>query len=293
MYAWIQRHPKIIDSLPALFLMLIGMVSVAEKNSGVTMLNRVVAVPLVSLIAAPLIWRRRWPVGTFLFAGVFAFIGLFAGGVGFTGSDLAFLIYLYTVAAYRPRRYSLPALLVVYVGGLVQLWLVGAFEGPRDDTGHTIEPFNLTNFVFIAFFVGGLIGCAWVAGDSMRYRREYYVRLEDRAERLERERDAQAQIAAAAERARIARELHDVVAHNVSVMVVQADGASYALDQDPEAARKALIAIGQTGRTALTEMRRMLGVLRSADDASYVPQPGSSSSATCWSRSAPPGSRSR
>jgi signal transduction histidine kinase len=101
------------------------------------------------------------------------------------------------------------------------------------------------------------------------------VKLEDRAERLERERDAQAQIAAAAERARIARELHDVVAHNVSVMVVQADGATYALDQDPESARKALMAIAQTGRTALTEMRRMLGVLRSADDAgNYAPQPG-------------------
>ena len=76
---------------------------------------------------------------------------------------------------------------------------------------------------------GGTALLAWVLGDSMRYRRAYYVALEDRAARLERERDIQAQIGAAAERARIARELHDVVAHNVSVMVVQADGAGYAL----------------------------------------------------------------
>ena len=94
----------------------------------------------------------------------------------------------------------------------------------------------------------------------------YYASLEDRAARLERERDAQAQIAAAAERARIARELHDVIAHNVSVMVVQADGASYALDRSPERARQALGAIASTGRQALAEMRRMLGVLRSDDE---------------------------
>src|SRR5213076_2725848 len=100
---------------------------------------------------------------------------------------------------------------------------------------------------------------AWVFGDSMRYRRAYYTSLEDRAARLEAERDAQAQVAAAAERARIARELHDVVAHNVSVIVVQADGASYALGSDPDRARQALAAISATGRQALTEMRRMLG----------------------------------
>jgi len=107
---------------------------------------------------------------------------------------------------------------------------------------------------------------AWVLGDSMRYRRAYYANLEERAARLEQDRDAQAKIAAAAERARIARELHDVVAHNVSVMVVQADGAAYALGNDPGRAREALAAISATGRQALTEMRVLLGVLRRNDD---------------------------
>ena len=101
----------------------------------------------------------------------------------------------------------------------------------------------------------------------MRYRRAYYANLEERAARLERDRDAQARIAAAAERARIARELHDVVAHNVSVMVVQADGAAYALGADPGRAREALAAISATGRQALTEMRVLLGVLRSTAEA--------------------------
>src|SRR5262249_25593246 len=107
---------------------------------------------------------------------------------------------------------------------------------------------------------------AWVLGDSMRYRRAYYVNLEERAARLERDRDAQAKMAAAAERARIARELHDVVAHNVSVMVVQADGAAYGMGTDAGRAMDALAAISATGRQALTEMRVLLGVLRRNDE---------------------------
>jgi signal transduction histidine kinase len=103
---------------------------------------------------------------------------------------------------------------------------------------------------------------AWVLGDSMGYRRAYSAALEERAARAERERDAQAQIATAAERARIARELHDVIAHSLSVMVAQADGGAYAFDDAPERSRQALAEIGRTGRQALTEMSSMLGVLR-------------------------------
>lgn len=118
---------------------------------------------------------------------------------------------------------------------------------------------------------------AWVLGDSIRTRRAYFAQLEERAARLEKEREAQAKVAVAAERARIARELHDVVAHNVSVMVVQADGAAYVLDAAPDQARKALETISSTGRQALAEMRRLLGVLRTGEHqeaGEYVPQPG-------------------
>ena len=117
---------------------------------------------------------------------------------------------------------------------------------------------------------------AWVLGDSMRTRRAYFAQLEERAARLEKEREAQAKVAVAAERARIARELHDVVAHNVSVMVVQADGAAYVLDAAPDQAKKALETISGTGRQALAEMRRLLGVLRTGEHeegGEYVPQP--------------------
>jgi signal transduction histidine kinase len=290
-YAWIQRHPKLIDSIPAFVLLAIGLASLAASGhpGGA---KRWLVVPLVIAATVPLIFRRRWPRGTFTVAAVAAFLSFFLGAAAFNAADMAFLIYLYTIAAYCQRRWSIPAMALTYVGALIQFQLLHMYDDQaqcdqitqpaqqrlcyQNQPGfNTNGHFNWVTFLFVAVFIAGLVGLAWVGGDSMRYRRAYYVRLEDRAQRLERERDAQAQIAAAAERARIARELHDVVAHNVSVMVVQADGATYAMDQDPEAARKALLAIAQTGRTALTEMRRMLGVLRSADDAgTYAPQPG-------------------
>src|SRR5262249_13307646 len=121
------------------------------------------------------------------------------------------------------------------------------------------HPMLVDSGLAAALLFAGPALLAWVLGDSMRYRRAYYASLEDRAARLEQERDAQARIAAVAERARIARELHDVIAHNVSVMVVQADGASYALGADPARVRAALAAISATGRQALAEMRRLLG----------------------------------
>ena len=180
-------------------------------------------------------------------------------------SDIALLILLYTVAAYRPRRASIVALLVCLGGSAVAVLTWGPVRGVD----------LVWRLVFSTFLFGGLELTVWILGDSMRYRRGYYAALEDRAARLEAERDAQAKVAAAAERARIARELHDVVAHHVSVMVVQADGAGYALRTDPDRAEAALQAIAGTGRQALAEMRRLLGVLRSADEqATLAPVPG-------------------
>ena len=102
-------------------------------------------------------------------------------------------------------------------------------------------------------------------GDLRRTRANYVAELEERAVRLAVERDQQAVIAAAAERQRIAREMHDVVAHSLSVIVVQADGGRFAAEQDPAAAQRTLETIAATGREALTEMRRLLGLLRSGD----------------------------
>jgi signal transduction histidine kinase len=115
------------------------------------------------------------------------------------------------------------------------------------------------------------------------------------------ERDQQAVIGAAVERARVARELHDIVAHSLLVIVRQADGGRYAATADPAAARTALDTIAETGREALTEMRRLLGVLRVGAEESYAPPPGAAelselvrqiAAPACPSRSTPPGQRS-
>jgi signal transduction histidine kinase len=167
---------------------------------------------------------------------------------------------LYTVAATCTFRWALAAAAV----GLFGFGLV-TFDG---DLALRAE---VSAMVTMAVFIGAIT----IFGVYLRTRRAYLHSLEERALQAEQERDTQVRMAMAEERARIARELHDVIAHNVSVMVVQADGAAYAIDTDVDRARSALETISATGRQALGEMRRLLGVLRESDDGgSYTPQPG-------------------
>lgn len=254
-YAWLRQHPVLVDSALAALL---GLFSIGQLVHG-----PLVDIPAMLLMIIPVAFRRRAPITAFGLAVV-------GGAIQVTAmqpipSDIALLILLYTVAAYRPRRASIVALLVCLGGSAVAVL-----------TWRPVGGVDLVwRLAFATFLFGGLELMVWVLGDSMRYRRGYYAALEDRAARLEAERDAQAKVAAAAERARIARELHDVVAHHVSVMVVQADGAGYALRTDLDRAEAALQAIAGTGRQALAEMRRLLGVLRSADEqATLAPVPG-------------------
>jgi signal transduction histidine kinase len=256
-YLWLRRHPRLVDGVLAAAFGILGLASALAVGG-----YDLVLVALVLVI--PLIFRREHPVAAFA-------IGITVGAlqvvldIQVNSIDLVILVLLYTLAAYGRRRDSLAGLAICLAGSAAAV----ARWAPSSQL-------SLVHWVMIGLimFAGSSL-IAWVLGDSVRYRRAYYSSLEDRAARLERERDAQAQIAAAAERARIARELHDVIAHNVSVMVVQADGASYALDSSPERARQALGAIASTGRQALAEMRRMLGVLRSDDDTTgVVPLPG-------------------
>ena len=116
------------------------------------------------------------------------------------------------------------------------------------------------------------MGAAWFVGDASRFRRLYTQALEEQTRLLEREREERARIAVFEERERIARELHDAVAHHVSVVVIQAGGALRALEKRPAEARAALEAIRVTGRQALIDMRRMLGIL--GEGANQEPLPG-------------------
>jgi signal transduction histidine kinase len=259
LYAWLRRHPKLVDGVLAAALFLAGAGPALAAHS-------FVGVAIAAGLAMPVIFRRAYPVAAYATAVGFGGIQVVLG-VRPIATDLAILILLYTLAAYSPRRVSVWGLAACLTGSAVGIarWTTLG--------GRSVLAWLTAGAVLFA----GPALLAWVLGDSMRYRRAYYASLEDRAARLERERDAQARVAAVAERARIARELHDVVAHNVSVMVVQADGASYALGTDPGRAKEALAAISATGRQALAEMRRLLGVLRREDEetgSGLAPQPG-------------------
>ena len=258
-YAWLRRHPRLVDGVLAAALAFLG-------TGSMIAMGRWLTAPLSVAVALPVALRRTHPAGAFAAGIAVGAVQVFVDNHP-TPSDLAIVVLLYSLAAYQPRRISLTGLAICLAGSGVAIarwWTPGNLSGLDWLLGSTL-------------MLAGPSLFAWVLGDSMRYRRAYYTSLEDRAARLEAERDAQAQIAAAAERARIARELHDVVAHNVSVMVVQADGASYALQTSPERAAQALAAIACTGRQALAEMRRMLGVLRRDEEGTETgraPLPG-------------------
>lgn len=266
LFAWLRRHPRLVDLLWMLPLAAVSMVVrsrwVKTTPDGLTHEIPVAAnITLAAVMCVPLVWRRRWPRAVFAVISLAAFVQWVAG-VDITTSDFAVLVAMYTVAAQCVFRWSLAALLVAEAGMVMAVGRLAVQPGPQGQWKQAI-PFSV------------MIGAIWLSGLYISTRRKYTQSLEERARRLERERDAQAEVAAAAERARIAREMHDVIAHSISVMVIQADGASYAVDTDTERARRAMRAIGDTGRQALMEMRRMLGVLREGDGrAALAPQPG-------------------
>ncbi|MFB6711320.1 MULTISPECIES: sensor histidine kinase [unclassified Streptomyces] len=263
LYDFIRRHPTGVDSCWAVFLLgLSGLSMVADPGRGS---ERLPAVPVVIGLCTVVALRRRAPEKMLLLAVAMGVVqvlfGVKPGVVNF-----AMLVIVFTVATVGQRWASRLALICSLSAATV-----AQLRWPQDvpQTGWLQQA-----FVVVVMTVPFVL--AWVLGDSMRTRRAYFDQLEERAARLEREREAQSKVAVAAERARIARELHDVVAHNVSVMVVQADGAAYVMEAAPDQARQALETISSTGRQALAEMRRLLGVLRTGDaqeSGEYVPQP--------------------
>ncbi|MFE6620449.1 sensor histidine kinase [Streptomyces sp. NPDC008086] len=267
LYDFLRRHPTGVDSFWAVFLFGISVLTVAVQEEGGQDLpgirSEAVIVPVVLLLCLVIALRRRMPEKMLLLA-IGVGLAQLALDVATTAANFAFLVIVYTVAATGARWASRLALAV----GLCAA-PVAQLRWPEQDS-------SVLGTVALMIFTSVPFALAWVLGDSIRTRRAYYEQLEERATRLEKEREAQAKVAVAAERARIARELHDVVAHNVSVMVVQADGAAYVLDSAPDQAKKALETISSTGRQALAEMRRLLGVLRTGEHqegGEYVPQP--------------------
>ena len=263
---WSRFNQAAIDAVVAVVLT-VALV-VVSLDSGLLVGTKYVpldALGLLLLVAQtlPLAVRQRYPMAVFAITGTAISLYSVLGYVPSFGA-IGVLIALYTVASRTDRKTALIA------GGITAVGITVSFAGLAVRAGTT--PTDLLLDIAANF---GLYATAWILGDNIRVRRAYTSALEARAAVLEREREEQARLAVSEERARIARELHDVVAHHVSVMVVQAAAARRVLASHPDQAADALGAIETTGRQALSEMRGMLGVLRQ-DEASddLVPQPG-------------------
>jgi signal transduction histidine kinase len=169
-----------------------------------------------------------------------------------------FAVPPWTAAVEEDVRPAVETLVTCFVV-LFAVWAVGGFAGDAVDD---------------LIGAGILAAIGWFAGRAMRHRKLLTEELAEKTARLQAEREERSQRAVAVERRRIARELHDVVAHNVSVMTIQAGAARRVVDQDPDQAEEALDVVQQAGREALTEMRRMLGIMRPGDAApELAPQP--------------------
>jgi signal transduction histidine kinase len=247
----IERHPFASDA--GLALVLAGFVLSDIWTSGnYFTASKAIYVPAGLLMTLPLAWRRRAPLAVAIVVmGALVFESLAVGSVPTPDSQLVgWLVAVYSVAAHCDRVAALAGGAVSLGAGLV--WM------------------GLDDFLFPIVVFGG----AWLAGRLVRQRHVYALALEERAAALEREQEANARVAAAEERTRIARELHDVLSHSVSVMVVQAGAERLALGSGRAASGEALEAIEKTGRQALAEMRRLLGMLRAdGEPPAHAPQP--------------------
>ncbi|XHM68142.1 sensor histidine kinase [Streptomyces nigra] len=212
-------------------------------------------------LSVPLLWRRTHPRTVLLALTPFALVNAWTGIL--LQAVMLHLLVVFHIALRRPARtlWWAAALLTATA-------TVTAVRHPQGGPDQAIVP------VLMTFAVATAIGI------TVRTRRDHTETLEDRARRLEIERDQQARLAAAAERARIAREMHDIIGHNLSVITGLADGGKYAAAKSPERATQALHAIATTSRQALGELRRLLDVLREEDHPDetsglpLAPQPG-------------------
>jgi signal transduction histidine kinase len=261
---WLRRlraSPWVFDS--GLALVAVGLsttVFVFENGpvgSGLPRGTLAVGYALVLLHTLPLAARRRFP-GTVLAICVASGLAIAALGLPPIVLGLAILVAVYSVAAYGDRWVALAGLAAAAVGSVAVQLTPGRFQAPT----------VVSN--------GLIIGAAWLLGHFVGVRRRYITRLEERTAELERARAELARRAVAEERLRLARELHDVVAHSISMIAVQSGVGAHVADTHPEEAAKALGAIEATSRAALTELRRLLGVLRqdSEPQASLSPVPG-------------------
>ncbi|MFJ2240392.1 sensor histidine kinase [Streptomyces sp. NPDC087859] len=261
-----RRHPWLLDTTVVLVVTLISLPVLLRGDGNApfgdtTTRDQLTSGALFGCLAAlvaPLWWRRKAPALTyFVIAGVS--LAQWTMGVWLPASAGA-LIALYTLARDGTLRVLGWAAALTLVQAILVVFVLAPTEHP---------------FVG-SFFLLGTVTAAIAVGLTLRIRRMYLAALEDRARRLEIEQDQRMQLTAAAERSRVAREMHDIVGHNLSVMVSLADGAATLAANRNEQSTEALRILADTGRQAMSELRRVLGVLRAEQDeeGTLSPQPG-------------------
>jgi signal transduction histidine kinase len=263
---WLKTHPFAADII---FAGLVGVVCLAVWVASTNDLSKAdlkmyhpinaLGFLLIALQVVPLAWRRRAPFASLLVI-LAATVAFFAWNFFPVAGGICALLITYSVAGHLERRRSLQGLALGYIALFLSIALNARYQRwhPGDLVAIAVE-----------------MAVAWTLGDNLRTRRAYTASVEERATTLEQQQRDNASRAVDEERARIARELHDVVAHSVSVMVVQAAAARRVLRRDADRADDALSSIETSGRQALDELRRLLSMLRHYGDQSPVlaPQP--------------------
>jgi signal transduction histidine kinase len=253
-------NPLVVDSAIAIGLAAIMLAELWTLRDEATRSDLWWTAVFVLAQTLPLALRRRYPFAVFVVIGVASIAYDVLEVQPDPDTDLfANLLSVYSVSAYASRRLAYAAAVIV---GLALVVLNVPPIADEEDFASLLTQF-------------ALIGGAWVVGQNTRYRRREAELLAERAERIERERQERDRIAALEERDRLAREIHDVIAHSVSVIAVQAGAARAIAEQRPDRAREALASIEEVSRETMVELRRTVGALRApADEAELEPVPG-------------------
>lgn len=272
---WLAAHPRSMNAtIVVCYLFGAGLLSLADwVTGGIKWHTLLVWVPLCGAVATALWFRTRMPMLGLILTVALSFFDV--GGVEYANS-VALIFFMYALPVYR----SVSAGWIGYgitIFGVVANVVLNALLTPSRPPGiegvTTITPW-VTILPAVVWYFGVVM-----LGINMGNRRRYVAALVAHAEQLVRERTQQEQLAAAAERARIAREMHDIIAHSLSVVVTLTEAATVTLESQPKAAKHALERASETGRSALAEMRRLLGVLNEAPlheppTSERSPQPG-------------------
>ncbi|MEV6215163.1 histidine kinase [Nocardia sp. NPDC051833] len=214
----------------------------------------------------PLTWRRRWPEWSAAVVAVVALVqwATVQATTGALPADIAVPLAVYTLAAYADRWASRAGLVVGLAGAAL-----GGWSWPQ-------LPMPVSAHVLVGVSLAGAVVAAWLGGAWQRARRGEFEALARQTALLEREQEQRTRMAVLSERNRIARDIHDILAHSLAVIVAQSDGGRYAAPAEPRRAVEALTAIGDQGRAALAETRRAIGILREddRDEPDPAPAPG-------------------